>query len=66
MVDTQPSAGSATVNIDAGLIFERSTSFAGEGMTQTLEPRVYYLYSQYDDQTGQPDFDSAELTFSYN
>lgn len=66
VVDTQPSAGSATANIDAGLIFERSTSFAGEGMTQTLEPRVYYLYSQYDDQTGQPDFDSAELTFSYN
>ena len=35
-------------------------------MTQTLEPRAYYLYSQYEAQTGQPDFDSAELTFSYN
>jgi LPS-assembly protein len=35
-------------------------------MTQTLEPRAYYLYSEYEQQTGHPDFDSAELTFSYN
>jgi LPS-assembly protein len=47
------------------LVFERATSFAGQGMSQTLEPRIYYLYSEYDEQRGQPDFDSAELTFSY-
>ena len=35
-------------------------------VTQTLEPRAYYLYSQYEEQSGQPDFDSAELTFSYD
>ena len=64
--DDQPDAGSAVASIDGGLIFERTTTFAGEGMTQTLEPRVYYLYSDYEDQTDQPDFDSAELTFSYN
>ena len=34
-------------------------------MTQTLEPRLYYLYSQYEEQIFQPDFDTAELTFSY-
>ena len=61
-----PSAGSALVNLDGGLFFERSTSIAGKGMLQTLEPRLYYLYSEFDDQTDQPDFDSAELTFSYN
>jgi LPS-assembly protein len=26
----------------------------------------FYLYSQYDEQSDQPDFDSAELTFNYN
>ena len=64
--DDTPDAGSAVVSVDGGLIFERATSLAGQGMTQTLEPRVFYLYSQYDEQNDQPDFDSAELTFSYN
>ena len=52
-------------SLDAGLTFERSTDFLGTSFTQTLEPRVYYLYASYDDHSGIPDFDSAELTFSY-
>jgi LPS-assembly protein len=64
--DNSPSAGSALASIDGGLIFERSTGFAGKNLLQTLEPRVYYLYAEYDDQIDQPDFDSAELTFTYN
>jgi LPS-assembly protein len=27
---------------------------------------LYYLYSEYEEQTDQPDFDSAELTFTYS
>ena len=64
--DTSPSAGSAVASVDGGLFFERQVNFGGESMTQTLEPRVFYVYSEYDEQTDQPDFDSAELTFSYN
>ena len=64
-LDTSPSAGSITASLDGGLIFERQTTFAGASMTQTLEPRAYYLYSQRDEQSLQPNFDSAELTFSY-
>ncbi len=64
--DSSPSAGSALASLDGGLFFERSTSFAGRQLLQTLEPRLYYLYSEYEDQADQPDFDSAELTFSYN
>jgi LPS-assembly protein len=60
------SAGSAVASVDAGLVFERQTDWGDQGMTQTLEPRAYYLYSGYTEQDGQPDFDSAELTFSYN
>ncbi len=64
-LDTSPSAGSLMTSLDAGLIFERQTRLFGQSMTQTLEPRVYYLYSQFEEQRYQPDFDSAELTFSY-
>ncbi len=64
--DDKPSAGAAMAKVDGGLFFERQTSFANRSMVQTLEPRIYYLYSEFEDQTDQPDFDSAELTFSYN
>ena len=52
-------------SLDGGLMLERQTSLFGQSMTQTLEPRLYYLYSQYEEQIFQPDFDTAELTFSY-
>jgi len=61
-----PSAGSTLASLDGGLLFERSTTLNGRPMLQTLEPRIYYLYSEFEDQSDQPDFDSAELTFSYN
>ena len=64
--DDAPNAGSLMASIDGGLVFERQTSLAGVSMTQTLEPRAFYLYSAYEDQSGHPDFDSAELTFSYD
>ncbi|MCR9107163.1 MAG: LPS assembly protein LptD [Gammaproteobacteria bacterium] len=61
-----PSSNSALASLDGGLVFERRTEFGGSGFLQTLEPRMYYLYSEYDQQFDQPDFDSAELTFTYN
>jgi LPS-assembly protein len=64
--EEKPSAGTAVFNIDGGLYFERPTRMAGRGLLQTLEPRVYYLYSEFEDQRDQPDFDTAELTFNYN
>ena len=64
--DQTPSTGAALASLDGGLFFERQTQIAGRGLLQTLEPRVYYLYSKFEDQSDQPDFDSAELTFSYN
>jgi len=64
--DSSPAAGSALLSVDGGLVFEQSLSFAGNNLIQTLEPHLYYLYSEYDKQTDQPDFDSAELTFNYS
>ena len=64
--DDSPDAGSLMASLDGGLIFERQTSLGGLSVTQTLEPRAYYLYSEYEEQSRHPDFDSAELTFSYD
>ncbi len=64
--DEDPTAGSAVASVDGGLFFERFTSLGGRNVLQTLEPRLFYLYSEYDEQFDQPDFDSAELTFTYN
>lgn len=52
-------------SVDGGLTFERSAEFFGQSFTQTLEPRAHYLFASHDDHSGIPDFDSAELTFSY-
>ncbi len=49
--------------VDAGLDFERTLS---SGRTQTLEPRLYYLYVPYRDQAAYPDFDTRELTFGFS
>lgn len=56
------SATSPMGSLDMGLIFDRQ----GDGYTQTLEPRLFYLYSEYDPQASHPNFDTRELTFSYN
>lgn len=64
--DDSPTAGSALASVDGGLFFERFTEIGNRNVLQTLEPRVYYLYSEFEDQDEQPDFDSAELTFTYN
>ena len=63
--DDSPATGAPLVSVDSGLIFERQTSFADKGLLQTLEPRLFYLYSEREDQADQPVFDTAELTFNY-
>jgi LPS-assembly protein len=60
--DDTPDVGAPMFSLDGGLFFERETRW---GM-QTLEPRVYYLWSERETQDGLPNFDSAELTFTYN
>jgi LPS-assembly protein len=54
--------------VDSGLYFERD----GNGYQQTFEPRLYYFYSPFKDQsdiTGSGkniDFDTSNTTFSYS
>lgn len=55
-----------TFSLDTGLIFERDSAWFGREATQTLEPRVFYAYTPYRDQSRMPTFDSsyADLSFS--
>ncbi|MEX2335241.1 MAG: LPS assembly protein LptD, partial [Pseudohongiella sp.] len=64
--DDTPDRGIGVFSLDSGLIFERPVSIASENMTQTLEPRLYYLYSEHADQQNIPTFDTAQLNFNFN
>lgn len=54
-----------TFSLDSGLYFDRQTTWFGKSATQTLEPRLYYLYTPYRDQADIPDFDTALIDSSY-
>ena len=62
----QASTGTVIASLDAGLVFERSLSWRGASATQTLEPRLYYLYVEQDTQDHLPLFDTTRLTPSYD
>lgn len=52
-------------SLDGALHLERDTGLFGQTYQQTLEPRLYYLYIPYRDQSRIPNFDSAEADFNY-
>ncbi|KTD65298.1 organic solvent tolerance protein [Legionella spiritensis] len=52
------------VSLDSGLFFERYTRFLNHGLIQTLEPRLYYLYVPFKNQTNIPVYDSAYMIFN--
>jgi LPS-assembly protein len=53
-----------TFSLDSGLMFERDAKLFGRATTQTLEPRLFYVYTPYRDQTLFPNFDTAAATFN--
>jgi len=52
-------------SLDSGLLFERQSRWFGERLTQTLEPRLFYVYAPYRDQSQLPLFDTALADFNY-
>jgi len=54
-----------TFSIDSGLVFERDGKLFGRAMTQTLEPRLFYVRTPYKDQTRFPNFDTGVAGFNY-
>lgn len=53
-----------TASLDAGLFFERN--IMDGRYTQTLEPRIFYTYTPFREQSGIPVFDSSQRSLSYN
>jgi LPS-assembly protein len=51
--------------VDSGLIFERGMRLFGEDVTQTLEPRMYYVYAPFRAQDRLPLFDTTLADFNY-
>ena len=54
-----------TFSLDSGLTFERDAKFLGQAMTQTLEPRLFYVHTPYRDQNRFPVFDTADAGFGF-
>ncbi|HBL4999469.1 TPA: LPS assembly protein LptD [Enterobacter cloacae] len=52
--------------MDGKLIFERDMGLLADGYTQTLEPRMQYLYVPYRDQSKIQNYDSAFLQSDYS
>ncbi|EOT7377404.1 TPA: LPS assembly protein LptD [Enterobacter cloacae] len=52
--------------MDGRLIFERDMGLLADGYTQTLEPRMQYLYVPYRDQSKIQNYDSAFLQSDYS
>jgi LPS-assembly protein len=54
-----------TFSLDSGLVFEREAKFFGQPMTQTLEPRMFYVRTPFRDQSAYPNFDTALADLSF-
>ena len=52
--------------MDGKLIFERDMGLLADGYTQTLEPRMQYLYVPYRDQSNIQNYDSSLLQSDYS
>jgi len=73
-VDSSQQFAAPQGSLDMGLYFERDSSMFGDAFTQTLEPRAFYLYRDYENQdslygltssASYVNFDTADLIFTY-
>lgn len=53
------------ITADSGLVFERDTVFTGLPFIQTLEPKLYYVYIPFRDQSRLPNFESGVQDISF-
>ena len=62
---TNPNRTLPLFSVDSSVIFDRRMELGGEQFTQTLEPRLFYVYVPFRDQSLLPNFDSAKTDFSF-
>ena len=53
------------MSLDSGLTATRETKIFGEGFNQTVEPRLFYVYVPYKNQSHMPKFDTGVQGFSF-
>ncbi len=63
-IDDAPSTTVPSAFVDAGLIFERTMNRSSH--IQTLEPRLFYLNTPFENQDDIPIFDTEEYEFDFN
>lgn len=62
-----PSTSAPIFSVDSGIFFERELTLGENALSQTLEPRVMYVYVPEENQDGFPNFDTGEGNISsYN
>ena len=54
-----------TFSLDSGLVFERDSTWLGRSYVQTLEPRAFYVYTPYHDQSILPNYDTGVADFNF-
>jgi LPS-assembly protein len=62
---TSASRNVPTFSLDSGLIFERDATYFGRNFRQTLEPRAFYVYTPFRDQSLLPNYDSGANDFNF-
>ncbi|WP_342620219.1 LPS-assembly protein LptD [Rhodoferax sp. GW822-FHT02A01] len=54
-----------TFSLDSGLVFERESTLLGRNYVQTLEPRAFYVYTPYVNQSMLPNYDTGAADFNF-
>ncbi|MDE2235391.1 MAG: LPS assembly protein LptD [Gammaproteobacteria bacterium] len=62
--ETQLTRSMPIISLDSGMFLQRNLGSTGD-FIQTLEPRLYYLYVPYRDQSQIPIFDTVQPQFSF-
>ncbi len=52
-------------SLDGGLVFERKADYFGQSFVQTLEPRAFYVYTPYRNQSLLPRYDTGAADFNF-
>lgn len=66
LTNANPDRFLPTFSFDSGLYFDRDTSWFGQAATQTLEPRLFYLNTPYENQNDLPLFDTGLYGLSFD
>lgn len=61
-----PAIDVPVTDVDSSLYFDRGFSWHNQNYSQTLSPRLFYLYVPYQNQNDVPVFDTTIVPFSYS